>query len=169
MNKERYFYKDGRVFSFSPLQISDGLSEGLQELTPDELESWFNKNSGITINSLKEDITKKRWEIETGGISLPNGLNVATGIDDQNRITTVVANAERSGIDEFDFKAISGWTRVTLAELQEISSSIARHVQACFSAERAHHEAIDSIALTDDPVLRQAELDSYDTSKGWPK
>lgn len=95
-------------------------------------------------------------------------MRVATGIDDQNRITSVVANAERAGLEEVDFKAAEGWAKVTLIELQAIATAVALHVQACFSAERAHHEAIDALALIADPQERQAALDAYDESQGWP-
>ena len=41
-----------------------------------------------------------------------------------------------------------------------IAAAIALHVQACFSAERAHHEAINAAS--------DAELYDYDITTGWP-
>ena len=119
---------------------------------------------------IKERITHKRWEVETGGITLPSGVRVATGIDDQNRITSVVANAERAGLEQVDFKAADGWAKVTLAELQAIATAVALHVQACFSAERVHHEAIDALVAQHqgDAQALQAALDGYDESQDWP-
>lgn len=101
---------------------------------------------------------------------MPSGIQVGTAIGDQNRITSVVANAERSGLDVFDFKAESGWVRVTLTELQGIAAAVAQHVQACFSAERLHHEAIDALAeqYKNDPEGLQSALAAYDESQGWP-
>lgn len=122
----------------------------------------------IAVQKLKANVTAFRWEVETGGITLATGVRVATGIDDQNRITSVVANAERAGLEEVDFKAAEGWAKVTLAELQALATAVALHVQACFSAERAHHEAIDALALIADPQERQDALDAYDESQGWP-
>lgn len=124
----------------------------------------------ITVNSLKSAVTTKRWEVETGGITLPTGVRVATGIDDQNRITSVVANAERAGLAQVDFKAAEGWVKVTLEELQAIASAVALHVQACFSAERAHHDAIDALEAQHlgDVQALQTALDGYDESQGWP-
>lgn len=124
----------------------------------------------IGAQQLKESVTQRRWQVEVGGITLPSGIRVATGIDDQNRITSVVANAERAAVDSVDFKAESGWVRVTLAELQGITAAIARHVQACFSAERTHHEAIDALVAQHqgDAQALQEVLDSYDESQGWP-
>lgn len=145
--------------------------EGMKRLSEKEAEALRNPHELMTVEKLKEAVTSCRWGVETGGITLPSGVRVATGIDDQNRITSVVANAERSGLAEFDFKAASGWVLVTLAELQGIATAIAQHVQACFSAERLHHEAIDALAdfHADDAGALQDALNSYDESAGWPE
>jgi len=45
--------------------------------------------------------------------------------------------------------------------MRGISSAIARHVQACFSAERNHHEAIDTLTSL-------AQALEYDVRTGWP-
>lgn len=112
--------------------------------------------------SLKQHATALRWERETGGITLPGGVHVGTSIEDQNRITSVIANAQLAGVSTVDFKAATGWVTLTLAEVQGIAAAIAMHVQACFSAERAHHEAIDAITTS-------ARLQEYDISVGWPE
>lgn len=124
----------------------------------------------LTSEALKEKITNKRWQIETGGLTLPSGVHVATGIDDQNRITSVIANAELAGVEVVDFKAASGWVSVTVAELKAVAAAIALHVQQCFTAERMHHEAIDAIAAQHeaDPEGLQAALAAYDVTQGWP-
>lgn len=144
--------------------------EGMKPLTEEEAEALRNPQELMTVEKLKGAVTSCRWGVETGGITLQSGVRVSTGIDDQNRITSVVANAERSGLAEFDFKAESGWERVTLAELQGIAAAIAKHVQACFSAERLHHEAVDALAVQyqDDSAGLQAALEAYDESQGWP-
>lgn len=104
--------------------------------------------------------TEHRWLIETGGLTLPNGVQIKTGADDQARITSVIANANLAGVTSVDFKAASGWITLTISEIEEIAWAIARHVQSCFAAERSHHEAIASLT-----TLEAAE--AYDVSKGW--
>lgn len=114
---------------------------------------------------LIEAATSKRWDVMTGGISLPGGMQVGTTIDDQNRITSVVANAALAGLtdaDEVDFKAESGWVRITIGQVKQIAGAIGQFVQACYSAERTHHEAI---ALLSTP----AEINAYDVNSGWPE
>ena len=111
--------------------------------------------------SLKQQATAIRWERETGGITLPGGVRVGTSIEDQNRITSVIANAQLAGVSTVDFKAATGWVTLTLAEVQGIAAAIAVHVQACFSAERAHHEAIEALMSIE-------ALQAYDVTAGWP-
>ncbi|WP_406626100.1 DUF4376 domain-containing protein [Acidovorax sp. SDU_ACID1] len=110
--------------------------------------------------NLQRAVTDMRWQRETGGITLPGGITVGTAIDDQNRITSVIANAQAAGVESVDFKSASGWLTLTVAEVQAIAAAIAVHVQACFSAERAHHEAIAAASAV--------ELQVYDIEAGWP-
>lgn len=113
---------------------------------------------------LKEAATAKRWEVLTGGITLPNGVEIATGDADFNRIDMVVSNAALAGLTDesvIDFKAASGWVTLTIGELKSIVVMMGAHMQACFSAERAHHEAIDQLATP-------AEVTTYDVNAGWP-
>lgn len=170
MNNQRYFSLDGTIISFNPLQIEEGLANGLQELTEVEKQALLNPVSVITAQLLKDKITAKRWQIETGGLTLPSGVRVATGIEDQNRITSVIANASLAALEAVSFKAASGWVTLTLAELEGVVAAIAMHVQQCFSAERVHHEAIDALEqlhAEDYEALQQA-LQAYDVEQGWP-
>lgn len=107
-------------------------------------------------------VTELRWERETGGITLPGGVLVATTLADQNRITSVVANAELAGVETVNFKALSGWVTASLAQVQGIAAAIALHVQACFTAERTHHEALAALTTLE-------ALQAYDITAGWPE
>ncbi|GEM_PF-1413244 len=124
----------------------------------------------LNVQRLKETVTQRRWEVETGGITLSSGIHVETGVDDQNRITSVIANARLANLDTVSFKAASGWITLALAELEGVAAAIAMHVQACFSAERTHHEALDALELlhADDNQALQQALEAYDLEQGWP-
>lgn len=137
-------------------------------MTPEEIDAHLNPPRIVTAESLKAEITALRWQKETGGLTLPSGVRVATGIDDQNRITSVIANAQMAGVQSVDFKAESGWVTVTVQELQAIAAAIAVHVQACFTAERVHHEAIDELAEQHEGEALQSALAAYDVQSGWP-
>lgn len=103
--------------------------------------------------------TEQRWQHETGGI-LINGVRVGTGLDDQNRLSGVLSAIQLGGLDSVDFKAQNGWVELTAGELQAIALAISAHVQACFTAERVHHQAIEQLA--------DADLATYDVTQGWP-
>lgn len=117
-----------------------------------------------TVEDLKADLIRaaaaKRWAVESGGLVMGQAV-IATAIEDQNRITSVIANAAAAGVETVDFKAASGWVSLTLPELSAVAAAIARHVQRCYSAERMHSEAIAAL-----PTLADAQ--AYDLSTGWP-
>ena len=109
---------------------------------------------------LMDAATSKRWDVMTGGVTLPGGISVGTTIDDQNRVTSVIANAQLAGVESMDFKAESGWVTLSLDQVRGIAAAVALHVHACYAAERAHHEAIAAASET--------ELYGYDINTGWP-
>ncbi len=109
----------------------------------------------------KAAATAKRWEYETGGISLPDGTRILTAVEDQNRIATAIQGMRDKGLTEVDFKAATGWVTLGLEQLVVIAGLITAHVQACFSRERALHEAIDACADLD-------ALNAIDLDAGWP-
>lgn len=154
-------------------QLIQGRAKGL-EIVPDAngCPVLADPAQSITIAQLVQRLRKAtaamRWKAETGGIRV-GGTRIATGIEDQNRITTVIANAQMAGVHVLDFKTAEGWVTLTLEQLQGIASAIARHVQACFTAERKHDEAITAIAAHADPSYARAQLLAYDTAAHWPE
>lgn len=158
-------------YSAAGWQIADEAPEGAVEVSTELYTSLMGKECEpgpdgqprATAAQRRSDLlaaaTAKRWEVETSGVTV-NGVSVASAKADQDRITSVLVNAEAAGVESVDFKAASGWMTLTIAQIQSIASVIALHVQACFSAERAHHEAI--------AVLDEESLDSYDFTTGWP-
>lgn len=159
-------------YSAAGWQIADEAPEGAVEVSQalyaslmgKDCEPGPNGQPRATAAQRRADLlaaaTAKRWEVETGGVVLPNGIRVGTLKADQDRVTSVIANADLAGVTSVDFKAASGWVTLNMVSVRLIAKAIALHVQVCFSAERAHHEAI--AALVDD------ELDAYDLNTGWP-
>lgn len=132
---------------------------------------WLANNTPLplvaekSVEEIRADLiaaaTEQRWLHETGGIDL-NGVRVGTGLDDQNRLSGVLSAIQLGGLESVDFKAQTGWVVLTAAELQGIALAISAHVQACFTAERAHHQAIAQIPPT------HADMAAYDVTQGWP-
>lgn len=133
--------------------------------------------------TMKAQVTERRWVHETGGVEFPDTskppveipedwpkdrpkprqpmVRINTGIDDQNRISSAIQGMADAGIAEVDFKAESGWVKLTLEEMKGVAAMIAGHVQACFSKERALHGAVDAATTVE-------ELKQIDVNVGWP-
>ena len=169
LDTKRIFSHEVEILDlYAPLPIST--STPPPETTGTEVAKWENGVWEILAeypqqslqdlkNALKLKVTDFRWQVETGGLTLQNGVRVATSTADQNRITSVIANAQLAGVTSVDFKAAFGWVTLTLAEVQGIAAAIALHLQACFSAERAHHEAIEALTSIE-------ALQAYDVTAG---
>ena len=108
----------------------------------------------------KAKITQKRKETEVGGLLFPNGVSIKTAKDDQDRILSVIINAERNGIEEIDFKAASGWVKISVFALRQIAKELTFFVQHCFNVEKMNHEAIE---LLTDP----AAIVNYSNDLSW--
>lgn len=57
----RYYYKDNQIHAFSPLQIRQGLADGLAELTKAELEIHLNPP---IIEQIPESITMRQCRLQ---------------------------------------------------------------------------------------------------------
>lgn len=137
----------------------------------DEYEQWCSEGNTaapayapdtleLVRTELNAQVTEQRWLHESSGIEL-GGMHIATDISDQNRINTAITGLTLSGLPSVDFKAESGWISLDLADLKGIAAAITAHVQACFSVERAHHEAIEALSTLED-------AQAYDVTAGWP-
>lgn len=111
--------------------------------------------------ALLAKVAAHRWSVETAGVTLANGVRVLTGRVHRDAITSMLLTAERAATEKIDFKAASGWVRLGYAELEALARVVACHVQACFSAEKAHHDAIACLAT-------EAEIAAYQANAGWP-
>lgn len=109
---------------------------------------------------LKDRVTNYRWLRETNGIVI-NGMAIKTGIEDQNRINSIISNMSKVGLTSIDFKAVNGWYTLSNHELDNVVIAIAKHIQQCFSAEKRNHEEIDKITSL-------ADLEEYDIKKYFP-
>lgn len=91
-----------------------------------------------------------RWRKETGGVALPDGGAIDTTREAQAQVSSAF-NALSSGmIESVEWKSRLGWVTVTLAEFGLIAGMVAKHVQACFSAERTVTLDIEAAETVDD-------------------
>ena len=97
-----------------------------------------------------------RWRVETGGIVLPNGVNVATDDASQRKISELRRRAEMGEVVlPFGFKSQSGWVDVDKATIIVIDRAVSAHVQACYAAERTTAAGITDGSLTNTDAVSQ--------------
>lgn len=118
--------------------------------------------------ALQADLANIRWQVETGGVTLPNGTSIPT--DQQTRVSlTGAVNSLASGMmtAPVAWKFPGGWQDLTEAEINAAAAAVVAHVQDCFEAERSVEAQI--AALTDAEVAAfdaQAAFDAALAGQG---
>lgn len=86
-----------------------------------------------------------RWQHETGGLHLADGTRIATTRESQAQIASVLQSLNAGLIDgPIDWKTETGWIQLSAAQISSVAASVARHVKACFAAERAVMAELDA-------------------------
>ncbi|MHB9020038.1 MAG: DUF4376 domain-containing protein [Minisyncoccota bacterium] len=132
--------------------------------------AWLIEATGpsmaAAVATRKGELAALRYTKEVSGLVLPNGMGVATDDRSKTLIAGAMVDAMANPTALTDWKADTGWIQIDGATVALISSAVALHVRACFSAERGHAEAIDAIAA--DPAKTGADIQAYDLTTGWP-
>lgn len=107
-----------------------------------------------------------RYQIETGGITLPDGTQIKTARDDQAMTNSAYNSLKNGLVSSTEWKSGNGWITVTLTELEQVATAVARHVAAAFGAER---DVAEQIAQADQAALLaldvRAEFNAAYTSR----
>lgn len=102
-----------------------------------------------------------RFRKETAGIVV-GGVGIKTDRESQALISGAYSSLKNGLLTSIDWKGATGWVTVTLAQLEPIAQAVANHVQACFTRERQHNDAIQAV------VNNQVQVAAYDITTGWP-
>ncbi len=109
---------------------------------------------------LKDAVTARRYALETGGVDV-GGAMIKTDRESQGQLSCAFSSLTAGLIKSVDWKAANGWVTLDADGITILAGEVASHVQACFTAEKTHHEAIDALTLD--------QVATYDTTAGWPK
>jgi len=101
-----------------------------------------------------------RYEKETAGITV-NGAVIRTDEASQAKINGAWATAQMNANVLIDWKGENGWVQINKAAIDAISMAVSAHVQACYSQEKVHSDAINTLTTA-------AEVEAYDITTGWP-
>ena len=154
------------------LQVVKEISPVFDPVKKTWQQTWVVENLVLTSTELAALLAKVkaekcaalaayRYGKEVGGVTLSNGMRVAT--DDRSK--TLIAGAQIDATANpailTDFKADTGWVQIDAATVGIISAAVAAHVRSCYSNERVHCGAINAL-------LTVADVEAYDFTTGWP-
>lgn len=154
-------------FSALPDFVVCDIPNGWDESLRDAAE-WVNGaiviNLALQLSRMKsakiDELSALRYQHETAGITL-NGMTIETDRQSQSLITGAWSISQINPAILIDWKGANGWVQIDAATITAIAGAVAAHVQSCFSAERIHAEAIDSLETEED-------IGQYDLTTGWP-
>jgi hypothetical protein len=106
------------------------------------------------------ELAAYRYNRETAGITV-NGSQIKTDRESQATITGAFTLAAINPDMEFNWKAVNGFLNINKVQLQAIAVAVGQHVQACFSREKVHAQAISALTTAE-------EVEAYDFTTGWP-
>jgi len=117
-----------------------------------------------TIDEVKaqrlNELAAYRFTKETAGITL-NGMTIETDRQSQALITGAWSISQINPAVLINWKGVNGWIQIDAAMIGGIAMAVATHVQACFSRERVHAEAIAALETS-------AAVNEYDMTTDWP-
>lgn len=107
------------------------------------------------------ELAALRFTQETAGLTV-NGARIETDRAAQSLLTGAVALIGLDPNRVLDWKTAAGaWVSLDAPTVQALALAVAAHVEACFSAERAHAEALAALDTAE-------ALMAYDLTVGWP-
>lgn len=135
--------------------------DGTEMIVPDDMANrhrqmiaeWEAEGNTIPAYDIPETdlytyAAQKRWEIETGGITL-NGMSVFT--DDRSKSLILGARLAAESDSEFttEWKGVDGtFVTIDAPTIIAVSNAILEHVRKCFATEAGIIADIESGAIT---------------------
>lgn len=146
------------IFSLGP--IPDGYTDIVPCNCPVwDGTHWLENIDHVRIAKLAA-LTAYRYDRETAGI-IVNGARIKTDRESQSMINGAKAYSDLNEAVLIDWKGDGGWITINRTVILAIAQAVAAHVQACFSRERVHAEAINALTTV-------SEIRAYDFTTGWP-
>lgn len=106
---------------------------------------------------LRAYAAQRRWEIETGGITLDGGARIATAGYSQRKIAeakTAFDNGTLTGA--IQFKGENGWFAADSAIMTSVYEAVVAHVQAGYAVEKTICDGIEAGTITDEASVDAA-------------
>lgn len=111
-----------------------------------------------SVAELKAFAADKRWRVETGGVTVGDGVRVKTDRESQsligNAVSLLNADAEMTSVE---FKAGNGFVTIPRADMLMFGIAVGRFVQRKFAAERRISALIDAGEITSNDQIESWE------------
>ena len=138
--------------------------DGYTEIVPCNCPVWDGTKWVEDINQIRDnkiaDLAAYRYDRETAGITV-NGARIKTDRESQAMITGAKSYSDLNETVAIDWKGDGGWVTINRPVILAIAQAVAAHVQACFSQEKVHAEAITALTTV-------SAIEAYDFTTGWP-
>ena len=121
------------------------------EMTPEEVADFEASRapSPPTPDELVAYAAAKRWEVENGGMELPDGTRVHTDRESRSNMETLISYLKKKPAGTSKrFKGPDGWSGVDVATLEALGVVIGDFVTAAFAREEEVAEAITAGTVT---------------------
>lgn len=105
------------------------------------------------------ELAEYRWLKETAGVNV-NGFIIKTDEVSQAKMSGAKVYSDLNPETLIDWKTDNGWIQIDRNTLLTAGNAVGAHVQACYSQERVHSDAINAL----DTI---AEIEAYDIQTGW--
>lgn len=115
---------------------------------PSSLHEWDGEKWTITLDNARllkiVELANARWEVEVGGLILPNGVEVKTDRESQALLTGAALAALQDPEYSLNWKGSNGWVTLTAADVLGIANAVRAHVQWCFDREKSLVDLVGS-------------------------
>ena len=115
------------------------------EMTAEEVAAFFASVAPPppTPDDLVAYAAAKRWEVESGGMELPDGTRVHTDRESRSNMETLISYLKKKPAGTSKrFKGPDGWSGVDVATLEALGVAIGDFVTAAFAREEDVAEAV---------------------------
>lgn len=99
---------------------------------------------GMNKPELLQALADYRFEVETAGLTLGNGMKIRTDRESQSQLNSTYSDLKNGLIPDTDWKAVNSWEVVTLEQMTPIATALAAHRRACFRGEQTLIIAIEN-------------------------
>jgi len=111
-------------------------------------DQYSAESKAYVISNMASKIAEIRYNKEISGVDF-NGLTVKTDRESQSTITSTLLSFTTGILTSVNFKFVNGWQELDAAGFSALAMTVARHINKCFTAEKAVLAKLNDMKLED--------------------